>query len=341
MAIQDMFALKGKVALITGASRGIGETLAQALGEAGADVAVASRTLDQSQVVADRIASLGRRSKAFRVDVTSVESIRTMVSEVVAEYGRIDVLVNNAGLNIVNPVLDVTEEDWDRVLDTNLKGTFFCAQAVGRVMVARGYGRIVNMASQMAAVGYFNRASYCASKGGVVQITKVMAVEWARKGVTINAIAPTFIETAMTARMLANEEFHQEVLQRIPMGRIGTPSEVVGAMLVPGLRCLLARHRHYSVCRRRLDRLVAALSTQARGGAHNHEGRNGSGSKTHLYVGDARQGLCSAPMPPSERVRKCVTSAATRSWLSPIRASSRRDCSKGCLSPCARRRSGT
>ncbi|MHB1005356.1 MAG: SDR family NAD(P)-dependent oxidoreductase [Chloroflexota bacterium] len=231
MAIQDIFALNGKVALITGASRGIGETLAQALGEAGADVAVASRSLDQSRLVADRIASLGRRGKAFHVDVTNVESIHNLVDKVVAEYGRIDVLVNNAGLNVLKPALDVTEEDWDRVLDTNLKGTFFCSQVVGRVMIGQGYGRIVNMASQMAAVGFLDRVAYCASKGGVSQITKVLAVEWARKGVTVNAIAPTFIETAMTAKVLADEEFRQEVLRRIPMGRIGTPNELVGALL--------------------------------------------------------------------------------------------------------------
>jgi 2-deoxy-D-gluconate 3-dehydrogenase len=226
-----MFTLSGKVALVTGASRGIGEYLAMAIAEAGADVAVASRGLEGSREVAMRIAALGRRSYAAQVDVTSVESIQAMVDEVTGHFGRIDVLVNSAGLNVVKPALDVTEEDWDRVLDTNLKGTFFCCQTVGRGMVARGYGRIVNIASQMAVVGWNNRAAYCASKGGVAQITKVLAVEWAQQGVTVNAVAPTFIETAMTAKMLQNEEFRAEVLRRIPMGRLGQPEEVVGAVL--------------------------------------------------------------------------------------------------------------
>lgn len=231
MPIQDIFTLTGKVALITGASRGIGEHLALALGEAGADVALASRSVEGSQAVAERIEALGRRAFVTKVDVTSVASIQAMVDAVAGHFGRIDILVNSAGLNILRPALEVSEEDWDKVLDTNLKGTFFCCQAVGRLMVARGYGRIVNIASQMAVVGWNNRAAYCASKGGVAQITKVLAVEWAQRGVTVNAVAPTFIETAMTAKMLQDEAFRQEVLRRIPMGRLGQPGEVVGAVL--------------------------------------------------------------------------------------------------------------
>lgn len=231
MPIQDMFTLNGKVALITGASRGIGEHLALALAEAGADVAVASRGVEGSREVAERIAALGRRAYVAQVDVSNVDSIKAMAEDVARHFGRIDVLVNNAGVNITKPALDVSEEDWDRVLDTNLKGTFFCCQAVGRIMVANGYGRIVNMASQMAVVGWNNRAAYCASKGGVSQITRVLAVEWAQKGVTVNAVAPTFIETAMTRKLLQDEEFRGEVLRRIPMGRLGQPSEVVGAVL--------------------------------------------------------------------------------------------------------------
>ena len=231
METKDRFNLSGKVALVTGGGRGIGEHMALALAEAGADVAVASRTLSQSQEVAARIEALGRRGHAAQVDVTNVASTRAMVDDVAGHFGRIDILVNNAGVNIVKYALDLTEEDWDTVLDTNLKGVFFCSQAVGRLMVAQRYGRIVNIASQMAAVGYYKRAAYCASKGGVAQITKVLAVEWATHGVTVNAVAPTFIETAMTAKMLADEEFRQEVLRRIPMGRLGKPDEVVGAVI--------------------------------------------------------------------------------------------------------------
>ncbi len=231
MGVQERFNLAGKVALVTGGGRGIGAHIALALAEAGADVGVAGRTLAQTQEVAARIRDLGRRSYAAYVDVTNVPSIRAMVEEVAGHFGRIDILVNNAGVNIIKYALDVTEEDWDQVLDTNLKGVFFCAQSVGRLMVAQKYGRIVNIASQMAAVGYYKRAAYCASKGGVAQITKVLAVEWARDNVTVNAVAPTFIETAMTAKMLQDEEFRQEVLRRIPMGRLGQPDEVIGAVI--------------------------------------------------------------------------------------------------------------
>ena len=231
MGVQARFDLSGKVALVTGGSRGIGEAAALALAEAGADVAVASRTVEQSRAVAARVADLGRRSLAVRADVRQVDSIRAMVDEVSNHFGRVDILVNSAGINILRPVLEVKEDEWDRILDTNLKGLFFTCQAVGRLMVEQNYGRIVNIASQMAVVGYFNRAAYCASKGGVAQVTKVMAIEWARHNVTVNAVAPTFIETTMTAKMFQDEEFRAEVLGRIPMGRLGSLDEVTGAVL--------------------------------------------------------------------------------------------------------------
>jgi len=231
MAIREMFDLGGKIALVTGASRGLGEAIALGLAAAGADVAVTSRSLAQSEDVAARIRGEGRQSQAFQVDVTQVPSIQRMVDEVAQRFGRIDILVNNAGVNVLKYAADFTEEDWDRVLDTNLKGTFFCAQAVGKVMVAQNYGRIVNIASQMAVVGYYKRVAYCASKGGVAQLTKVLAVEWAPHKVTVNAVAPTFVETAMTSAILNDEEFRQEVLRRIPLGRLGKPEEVVAAVV--------------------------------------------------------------------------------------------------------------
>ena len=231
MSAQQLFDLTGKVALVTCGGRGIGEGLAMALAEAGADVAVASRTVSQAEEVAGRVAALGRRSAAFPVDVTVVASIERMAAQVADRFGRIDIMVNNAGLNIIKYALEVTEDDWDRVLDTNLKGLFFCCQAVGRLMVAQRFGRIINMASQMAKVGWHKRAAYCASKGGVAQLTKVLAVEWAPYGITVNAVAPTFIETQMTARLFEDEAFRQEVLSRIPLGRLGTPRDVAGAVI--------------------------------------------------------------------------------------------------------------
>jgi 2-deoxy-D-gluconate 3-dehydrogenase len=153
-----------------------------------------------------------------------------MVEEAEERLGPLHILVNNAGINLPRPALEVTEEEWDLVLDTNLKGLFFAAQAAGRRMVERRYGRIVNMASQMGFVGFYFRAAYCASKAGVVNLTRVLAVEWAPYGVTVNAVAPTFVETPMTRGMLEDPWFREEVLRRIPMGRLADPQDVVDAV---------------------------------------------------------------------------------------------------------------
>jgi 2-deoxy-D-gluconate 3-dehydrogenase len=153
-----------------------------------------------------------------------------MVEEAEEGLGPLHILVNNAGINLPRPALEVTEEEWDLVLDTNLKGLFFAAQAAGRRMVERRYGRIVNMASQMGFVGFYFRAAYCASKAGVVNLTRVLAVEWAPYGVTVNAVAPTFVETPMTRGMLEDPWFREEVLRRIPLGRLADPQDVVDAV---------------------------------------------------------------------------------------------------------------
>ncbi len=225
------FTVTDKVAIVTGASTGIGYGSALALAHAGADVVVTSRSLERVEPVAAEIRHMGRRALPLALEVTSLESIDAMVKTAVEYFGRIDILVNNAGINIPEPALDVTEEHWDRVLDTNLKGLFFCAQRVGRVMVAQGGGKIINIASQMGFVGGRLRAAYCSSKGGVVQLTKVLAIEWARYGVNVNGVAPTFIKTPFTARMFEDEAFSQEVLRNIPLGRIGEVEDVLGAIL--------------------------------------------------------------------------------------------------------------
>jgi NAD(P)-dependent dehydrogenase (short-subunit alcohol dehydrogenase family) len=226
------FSLAGRVAVVTGASRGLGETIALALAEAGADVALASRTPADLEPVLARVRELGRGGAGFGVDVRDVASVRRFAAQVEEHFGRVDVLVNNAGVNIPQLWPDVTEEAWDAVMDTNAKGVFFTSQAFAHGMKARGFGRIINMASQMALVGFFERSAYCASKGAVAQLTKAMAVELAPYGVTVNAVAPTFLETAMTRPMFErNPAFHEEVLRRIPMGRLGRPEEVAAAVV--------------------------------------------------------------------------------------------------------------
>ena len=227
----DLFDLTGRVALVTGAGRGIGRTCALGLANAGADVALAARSVDQVEKVAAEIRETGREATAHTVDVRDVSDIRRLVADVTGRHGQIDILLNNAGTNVQQDVLDVTEGDWDLVVDTNLKGAFFVAQEVGRTMVERGSGKIVNMASTFAGLGFPGRASYASSKGGVLQFTRVMALEWASRGVNVNAVGPTATVTPMNAALFDDDEYRGRVLSRIPAGRLATPDDVVGAVV--------------------------------------------------------------------------------------------------------------
>jgi len=220
------FSLSGKVALVTGASFGIGHGLAKVLSAAGAKVAVAARSLDRLESLASEIDGL-----AVHLDVRDVGSIRDAVGRVTGKLGRIDVLVNNAGLGQNHAALDVTESDWDEMMAVNLKGLFFCCQAAARSMLEQGYGRIINMSSQAGLVGIENHAVYSASKGGVNALTKVLALEWSRHGVTVNALAPTFIKTPGTRERLEDPDFLKSVLARIPLGRVGSVEEVAAAVI--------------------------------------------------------------------------------------------------------------
>lgn len=221
------FRLEGKVALVTGASRGIGYGLACALSEVGAKVAIAARDEQALSELSRRIPG----SLVVPMDLGRVDSIRAGVARVEQHFGRLDILVNNAGLGANHPALDVTERDWDELMQVNLKGAFFCAQAAARGMIARGYGRIINMSSQASVVGIVDHAVYCASKGGLNQLTRVMSLEWSKHGVTVNAVGPTFIYTPGTAERLDDPSYRKGVLDRLPIGRIGDISDVAGAVI--------------------------------------------------------------------------------------------------------------
>jgi NAD(P)-dependent dehydrogenase (short-subunit alcohol dehydrogenase family) len=225
------FDLSGKVAIVTGAGRGMGYHFALALARYGADVIICSRTRSELETVAAEIRKLGRRVLVQQMDVLKTNEIQAMVNATMKEFGKIDILVNNAGLNVPQWAVDVTEEAWDRVMNTNLKGLFFVAQAVGKVMIQQKRGKIINISSQAGSVGLIMRAAYCASKGAVNQLTKVLAVEWAKHNVLVNAVAPTFIETPLSKPMLAKEEFRNYVLGNIPLGRVGKPGDVIGAVI--------------------------------------------------------------------------------------------------------------
>ena len=224
---QNLFDLSGKVALVTGANTGIGQGIALALAKAGADIVLTARR-DPSETRA-LVEAQGVRAHVIMADLSSTEPCDRIVSETVEVFGRLDILVNNAGIIRRNDALDFTEDDWDAVMDTNLKVLFFLCQAAGRQMVDNGGGSIINIASMLTFQGGIRVASYTASKSGVGGLTKLLANEWAAKGINVNAIAPGYIATNNTAALQSDETRNRQILERIPAGRWGEPDDIGGA----------------------------------------------------------------------------------------------------------------
>jgi len=225
------FRLDDQVAIVTGASMGIGYGLAKALAHAGATVIAAARNVPNLMQLVDEIKQEGGQAEALELDVTDLEQIQRGFETVREHFGRLDILVNNAGLGANHPAVAVTEADWDEMMDVNLKGLFFCCQAAGKIMLAQGSGRIINMSSQASLVGIREHAVYCATKGGVNSLTQVLALEWAARGVTVNAVAPTFIYTPGTAERLDNPAYLKGVLDRLPIAHVGTITDVAAAVI--------------------------------------------------------------------------------------------------------------
>ena len=227
----ELFDLTGKVAMVTGGTRGLGEVSAVALGKAGADVAVCGRNKSDLERVSLAIRGLGRKAGGFLLDVTSKESVQSGVEKILDEFGKVDILVNNAGVNYRVPVLEYPEDQWDLVINTNLKGYFLVAQAVVPQMIQRGYGKVINMSSIFGLTPLPHQLAYSASKGGVNQLTRVMALEWAKAGVRVNAIAPTYFETELVTQIRNDPERFNFINERTPMGRWGQPIELEGTVI--------------------------------------------------------------------------------------------------------------
>ena len=227
----ELFDLSEKVAIVTGASRGLGQYFARALAKSGADLVVTSRDLSRLTEFKQEIETLGRKALPVQLDVLSQSDIENMVRMAINEYGKIDILVNNAGLNIRRPSTDVSQEDWDTVLNTNLKGSFFCAQAAAREMIKRKHGRIINVGSCTCVFGMEGIAPYTASRGAILSMTRSLAAEWGKFGITVNVLAPGWFKTAQNAVLYENKEWVDYITERIPLNRPGQPHDLDGTVI--------------------------------------------------------------------------------------------------------------
>jgi NAD(P)-dependent dehydrogenase (short-subunit alcohol dehydrogenase family) len=226
-----LFDLSGQVAVVTGASRGLGQYFARALANAGADLVLTSRHCDSLRQFETEIKAKGRRAVSLKLDVRNQESIEHMVSEAEQAFGRINILVNNAGCNVRKPALDVTWDDWNLILDTNLRGSFFVAQAVARHMIPRRYGRIINIGSVTSVAGFAGLGPYGASRGGIRLLTMSLADDWGKHGITVNCLAPGWFRTEQNKVLYEDKEWVDYICDRIPLKRPGQPNDLDGAVV--------------------------------------------------------------------------------------------------------------
>jgi NAD(P)-dependent dehydrogenase (short-subunit alcohol dehydrogenase family) len=223
--------LKGKIALVTGAARGIGRACALALAESGAHVVLGLRDANSDHGLVKEIESIGRKALPLQMNIQHVTEINNAIARIKQEFGRLDILVNNAGIGPPNPIEQVSEADFDHTIAVNLKGTFFVSQAAGQLMIQQKSGKIINLSSQAGFIALPTESVYCMTKSAIAHLTKCFAVEWGRYNINVNAVAPTFIKTPGTEKWLENENFKNEVLSKIVLGRVGHPKDVADAVL--------------------------------------------------------------------------------------------------------------
>jgi 2-deoxy-D-gluconate 3-dehydrogenase len=224
----DLFSLKGKVAIVTGAAQGIGREIALGFAQYGADIAAIDLNEERLQTLKGEIEALNQRCLSLQVDLGQIPQIEQMVEKTVKEMGRIDILANIAGVNVHKAAEEMTEQDWDFVQDINLKALFFCCQAVGKVMLKQGSGRIINMSSAFGMVGFGGRTAYASSKAAVSNLTKTLALEWSAKGIHVNALAPGPVWTEARHELFSNPEFYANLIKKVPINRTAKPAEIVG-----------------------------------------------------------------------------------------------------------------
>lgn len=235
--MNEMFDLKGRVAIVTGTSRGLGQYFARALANAGADLVLTSRKRQSVLAFQDEIEALGRKAVSLELDVRHQQSIQDAVAKAHEAFGRIDILINNAGCNVRKPALEVTWDDWNLVLDTNLRGSFFVAQAVARFMAASGYGRIINIGSVTSVAGYAGLGPYGASRGGIRQLTMSLAADWGKFGITVNCLAPGWFHTQQNTVLYEDRDWVGYLTERIPLQRPGQPNDLDGAVVFLASEC--------------------------------------------------------------------------------------------------------
>ena len=227
-----MFDLTGKVAIITGGYQGIGRGIAEGLAEAGSDIVICARNLDRCAEACSEIKKLGVKTLPIRCDITKTEEVKKLVSETVNEMGKIDILVNNAGVGgSEKPIIEMTDEDWDHAVSVDLKGPFLCTREAAKEMIKQGGGKIINVSSIAAFIAMANMSAYCASKGGILQLTKVMALEFIRYNIQVNALCPGYFLTPMNRKFFESEAGQKIIKKNIPMGRLGNPEELKGTAI--------------------------------------------------------------------------------------------------------------